>query len=73
VNGSIRRPTQPFPVRPRIRQTSPGSFPKNFPFELRENRQQPGHRSTGWRRQIQRLCQRDEADAEVFEFLECGQ
>ena len=32
--------------------------------------QQPGHGSTGWRSQIQRLGQRDEADAEMLQFLE---
>jgi hypothetical protein len=52
-----------------MRQARPRSFLHNLPFELGEDRKQAGHGSTGWGGQIQRLGQRDEADAEVFEFL----
>ena len=68
--GCGGRSTQPFPILPRMRQARPGSFPQYFPFELRENGEEPGHPSPGWGGQVQRLSQRDQPHAEVFEFLE---
>jgi len=53
-----------------MRQASPGSFPQDFPFELSKDGQQAGHRATGWRRQVQRLGQRNETGAKMFQFLE---
>ena len=50
-------------------QASPSPFPQNLSFELGEDGQQSGHRSTGWRGQIQRLGQRHEADTEMLQFL----
>jgi hypothetical protein len=38
-------------------QASPSSFSQNFPFKLGEYSQEAGHRSTGWRGQVQRLGQ----------------
>ena len=67
------RPSQPFPVLPRMGQASPSPFPQNLSFKLSEDRQQSGHGSTGRRGQIQRLGQRHEAHAEMFQFLEGGQ
>ncbi len=67
------RPTQPFPVLPRMSQAGSRSFAQDLSFELGENRQQSGHRSTGGRGQIQRLCQGDEADSQMLQFLECRQ
>jgi hypothetical protein len=73
VHGRGRRPAQSFPVCPRLRKASPRPLAQNLPFELGEDRQQSGHRSTGWCGQIQRLCQRNEPDAQMFQFLECRQ
>ncbi len=53
-------PTQPFAVLPSVGQASPGSFPQNLSFELGEDCQQAGHRTTGGRCQVQRLGQRYE-------------
>ena len=50
-------PAQPFAVLLGMGQSSPSSFPQNLPFELSENRQKSGHRSTGGRGQVQRLGQ----------------
>jgi hypothetical protein len=61
---------QALAVLPSVRQASPSSFPQNLLFELSEYGQQAGHRSTSRRGQIQRLRQRNEADAEVLQFLE---
>jgi hypothetical protein len=55
VYGRGGRPTQPFPVLPRMRQASSGSFPQDLSFELREYGQQAGHSSTGWHGQVQRF------------------
>jgi|GEM_PF-5294440 hypothetical protein len=65
VYGCCGRPTQTFPVLPRMRQTGPSSFSQNLPFELSENRQQTCHRATGRGGQIQCLGQRNEANAEM--------
>jgi hypothetical protein len=70
VHGRGCRPTQPFSVRPCMLQARPRSFPQNLPFELSENRKQPGHGSTGRGGQVQRLGERHEANAQMFEFLE---
>jgi len=66
-------PAQFLPVLPGVGQASPDPFPQDFSFELRENSEQPGHGSTGWRRQIQRFGQRDETNTEMLQFLECHQ
>jgi hypothetical protein len=54
-------------------QTGPYSLLEDLPLQGGENPQQPGHRATGWRGQIQRLGQGNEADAEMIQFLKCGQ
>ena len=51
------RPPQPFPVLPRLGQASPITLPQNLSFEIGEDRQQTGHRSTGGRSQVQCLGQ----------------
>jgi hypothetical protein len=53
-----------------MRQASPGSFPQNLPFELGEDGQQAGHRSTGRGGQVKCLSQGNETDAQVLQFLE---
>ena len=63
------RPSR-FPFSRAWAKPSPSSFPQNLPFELGEDRQQSGHRSTGGRGQVQRLGQRHEAHAEMLQFLE---
>ena len=50
-------------------QASSGSFPQNLSFELRQDGQQSGHGSTGWRGQIQRLGERYETDTQMLQFL----
>ena len=70
VRGCGCRPAQPFPVLPGMGQAGASSLPQNLPFELGEDGQQAGHRSTRGRGQVQRLCQRNEADAEMLQFLE---
>src|SRR5438270_542885 len=67
------RPAQAFTILPSLRQASPSSFLQNLSFELREYGKQTGHRATGWCGQIQGLGQTDEADAEMIQFLKCGQ
>ena len=62
VLGGGCRPAQSFSILPRMRQAGSSSFPQNLPFELGEDRQQTGHRSTGRRRQIQRFGQGNEAN-----------
>jgi hypothetical protein len=42
VYGRGCRPTQPFPVLPRMGQASPSAFPQNLSFELGENSEQTG-------------------------------
>jgi hypothetical protein len=69
VYGRGCRPTQPFPVLPRMGQASSSSLPQNLSFELGENREQTGHRATSWRGQIQCLGQRHEPDAKMLQFL----
>jgi len=65
-----RRSSQPFPVLSCVNQACPGSFPQDLPFELGEDREQPGHSATGGRGQIQRLGSGDKADAQMLEFLQ---
>jgi len=69
MNGGSCRPAESLPVLPRMRQASPSSFPQNLSFELSENRQKAGHRSTGGSGQIQRLGQRHETYSEMFQLL----
>jgi hypothetical protein len=40
-----------------VLQTCANPFAQNLPFKFRKDRQQTGHRPTGWRCQIQCLCQ----------------
>ena len=54
-------------------QASSRSFAQDLPFELGEDRQQSGHRTTGGRGQIQRLGQGDEPNSQMLQFLECRQ
>jgi hypothetical protein len=55
IYGRGCRPTQPFPILPRLGQASPSPFSQNLSFELGENSEQASHRSTGRAGQIQRL------------------
>ena len=70
VNGSGCRPTQPFPVLPRMGQASPSSLPQNLPFELSKDGQQASHGTPGWCGQIQCLSKGNESDAKMFQFLQ---
>ena len=70
VYGRGCRPTQPFPVLPRMRQARPGSFAENLSFKLGEYREQASHGATGWRGQIQRFGQGDETDSKMLQFTE---
>jgi hypothetical protein len=54
-------------------QASPGSFLQNLPFEGGENGQHCSHRTPGRGRQIQRLGQRYETHAEIFQLVKSGQ
>ena len=63
------RPAQSFAVLPGVGQAGASSLPQDLPFELGEDGQQPRHRSTGRRSQVQRLGQRHEAHAEMLQFL----
>jgi len=47
------------------------TLPKNITFELRKDRQEPGHGVPGWRREIQCFTQGDKADPQLVKFLEC--
>ena len=69
VHGRCCRPAQPFAVLPSVGQASASSLPQDLPFELGENGQQPRHRSTGRRSQVQRLGQRHETHTEMLQFL----
>lgn len=62
-----------FTVLPGVRQASPSSFAQDFPFELGEDRQQAGHRTTRRSSEIERLSQRDETDPEMLQLLKCRQ
>jgi hypothetical protein len=73
VYGRGCRPTKPFPVLPRMGQSSPSSFPQNLSFELGEYSEQAGHRTTGWGSQIQRFGQGNEPDTQMLQFLQCCQ
>jgi hypothetical protein len=66
-------PTEPFTVLPGVGQSSPSSFAQYLFLKLCEDSQKNGHRSAGWRSQIQCLGERDETDAEMFQLLECRQ
>ena len=70
VCGRGCRPAQSLAVRARMRQTGPGPFPQNLPFELREDGQQSGHGSTRRRGQVQCLGQGNKPDTQMLQFLE---
>ena len=63
-------PTELFAVLTRMCQASLGPLLQNLAFERRENGQQASHRSTGRRRQVQRLSHGDESHSEMVQFLE---
>jgi hypothetical protein len=69
VQRSSCGPAQALAVLPGVRQSSTSSFPQNLSFELREYRQQAGHRATGRRGQVQCLSQWDEPDSEMLQFM----
>jgi hypothetical protein len=56
-----------------VGQASPGPFPQNLSFELREYCEQDGHGAPGGCRQIQCLGQGDETDTEMIQLLQCGE
>lgn len=47
----------------------PSPFPQDLPFELGEDCEQSGHRSTGRGGQVRSFSQRNEPDAQMLEFL----
>src|SRR5947209_19062542 len=48
------------------------TFPQDLVLECSEDAEHSSHGSTSWRCQIQCFGQRHEADAEMIQFLECG-
>jgi hypothetical protein len=62
-------PAQLFAILPGLNQASASPFPQNLSFKLSEDRQQSGHSSPSGSSQIQRLSQRHEPDAKMFQFL----
>ena len=64
---------QTFAVLSGMGETSPNALAQDLALELGEHGQQCGHGTAGRRGQIQRLGQRDEADAEMLQFLQGGQ
>src|SRR5277367_1790892 len=54
-------------------ESSPYAFSEYFALEGCEHCQQPSHRTTGRRGQVQRLGQRYEPDPEMLEFLHRGE
>jgi len=62
------RPPQSFAIQSGLSHASSRSLPQNLPFELSENRQQSGHRATGWRGQVQSFSEGNETYAKVFQF-----
>lgn len=67
------RQAQTLAALPGLGQPNAGSFAQNLSFELGEDGKQTGHGAPGWRSQIQRLGQRNEADSQMLQFLECRQ
>ena len=53
-------------------QAGADALAQDLVLKLVEDRQQPGHRPSGWCRQIQGLGQGDETHSEITEFLERG-
>ena len=66
-------PAKPLAVLPGMSQSGPHALSQDLALELSEDGQQRGHRATGRRGQVQRLGQRYEADAEMFQFLQRGE
>jgi hypothetical protein len=64
---------QTLAVLPGMSESSPYAFSEDFALEGSEHCQQPSHRTTGRRGQVQRLGQRYEADAEMLQFLQSGE
>jgi len=73
VYGRGDRATESFAVLTSLGQTRASSFAQNIFFELRKNCKQSRHGATSGRGQIQWLGQRDEADSEMLQFLQCRQ
>ena len=48
----------------------PHAFTENLSFEMREYREQPGHRTTHRRGQVERFSEGHEPDSQFVEFLE---
>ena len=70
--GRRRRPAEPLAVLPGVGQASPSSFLQNLPFKGGKNSEHGGHGATGRRREVQRLGQRHEADAQVRKLYRAG-
>ena len=69
VQGRCEGPTQSFTVLPGVSQTGAHPLAQNLAFKLGKYGQQSRHSPTGRRGQVQRFSQRDETDAQVFQFL----
>jgi hypothetical protein len=63
---------QTFAVLSRMSKPGTDAFAKDFSFELSENSEKSGHGAAGGRGQIESLGKRDEADAEMLQFLQSG-
>ena len=62
-------PAQLFAIQPGMSESRPPALPKDLALEGGEHSQQRGHCATSRCGQVQRLGQRYEADAEMFQFL----
>src|SRR5271157_6351977 len=62
------RPSQALPVLSGMSQSGANPLAQDLAFELGEYGQQTGHGPTGGRGQVQRFGQRNETDAEMFQF-----
>src|SRR5579863_251576 len=68
-----KRAAQGFAVLPGMSQTGANPLAQDFAFELREDCEHGSHGAAGRSSQVEGLGQRDEADAEMLQFLERGQ
>lgn len=54
-------------------QSGTDPLPQDLPFKLGENGQQAGHGASGWGGQVQGFGQGNKTDAQMLQFLECGE
>ena len=66
-------PAKPLAVLPGMSESGPHALSQDLAFEGGEDGQQCGHRATRPRGQVQCLGRRYEADAQMLQFLKCGE